>query len=52
MSLTMLDKELAAADCRPCTDHHLAEMRRAGATEGMRRQALGLPPATAIAFAR
>lgn len=70
MSLTKLDKELVAvavsvaAGCRPCTTHHLAEVRRAGATdtdiekavagavcvrtsatEGMRRQALGLPPA-------
>jgi len=39
MSLTMLDKELVAvavsvaAGCRPCTPPHLAEVRRAGATE-------------------
>jgi AhpD family alkylhydroperoxidase len=70
MSLTMLDKELVAvavsvaAGCRPCATYHLAEVRRAGATdadiekavagavcvrtsaaEGMRRHALGLPPA-------
>ncbi|HYH38433.1 MAG TPA: carboxymuconolactone decarboxylase family protein [Azospirillum sp.] len=38
MSLTMLEKELVAvavsvaAGCRPCTTHHLAEVKRAGAT--------------------
>jgi AhpD family alkylhydroperoxidase len=39
MSLTILDKELVAvavsvaAGCRPCTTYHLAEARRAGATD-------------------
>jgi len=37
LSLTMLEKELVAvsvaAGCRPCTTYHLAEVRRAGATD-------------------
>lgn len=39
MSLTMLEKELVAvavsvaAGCRPCTTYHLAEVKRAGATD-------------------
>lgn len=39
MSLSMLDKELVAvaisvaAGCRPCTTHHLAAVKRAGATD-------------------